>query len=533
MRLFPQKTPRTHHFFALRHCPRSTDEDMDFGLGDDYADERSDYTAQRPDYGVGSFQCTQQGVELVKATGKWLIESGTIDPGSKIQWEIIADDSDRDIDSAKALWDGILEGLNELRDRSFVSQHDHKVRIDSRFSRPGDQCNADDIVSNHAYHAEIKSRLLTAPRPDMSFGDALDLLQSVAGQGNVGDLRSYIPHGEPEYDEDEETIVGAPYFLNRMGADMFLSRIAGADPIFAPGTSQADVFKLYQFHSWYRSITDVDNSWDAGYGAAQVRAMLMTLRDGYYMKKPAEDTYDTRVTIIFGHDGDLDTMATALGARWVLKPPFISGPGGEFLETPPTSGIHAKRNLDTDRVDLSFVYPLYSTDPNAETFQVDFSGTLEYTPFLFIRGIPDYFKTTDKSVFLEGSKSLELLEEHTMKSLSNFIETTCLQATEDYWKTHREVSGNETVTDEYYTTGSASRSFTSPLALALETIFGIVVLALLWHFFCRRDKKYDSLDVKIQKKAKEFESRKELNEEGSTTFIGEEEAELDKLPSVV
>ena len=120
-----------------------------------------------------------------------------------------------------------------------------------------------------------------------------------------------------------------------------------------------------------------------------------------------------------------------------------------------------------------------------------------------------------------------------MKSLSNFINTTCLQATEDYWKTHREVSGNETVTDEYYTAGSVSRSFTSPMALAMETISGIVLLAFLWRFCCRHDKKYDSLDLKIQKKAKEIESRKELNEEGSTTFIGEEDDEHEKLPSVV
>lgn len=437
--------PKTHHFFAFRHCARSTRETLDLGLGDDYATERSNYTSQRPDYGVADMQCTKTGIELVKSTGKWLLQSGTIQPGAHIQWEIIADDSQRDIDSAKAMWEGLQEEMRNLR------RHEHfrssfsgeKIRVDERFSDPGDFCDLDSIPHS-VWRREIRDRLAREPRPDVSFREALDLLQAVAGKGDVGDLQSYIPHRNVFYDEDTELIPGAPTLLTHLGADMFLSRAGAADPVFAPGTPQWVVFQLYQFHSWQRSVTEVGNSWSAARGAAQVQAMVKTLRDGFFMHQPGDDTYDTRVTMVFGHDGDLDSMATALGAKWILNPPYVSGPGGSFLETPPTSGIYAKRSLDTDRVDLSFVYPNYSADPSSTFFRLNSSGILELTPLRLMKDLEGIFRTGTKSLFLEKSanrkepSSLDLLEEFVGQAMSEYYPTACYENSSIYWDEHQQ-----------------------------------------------------------------------------------------------
>jgi hypothetical protein len=490
--------PQTHHFFAFRHCARATTESLDLGLGDEYETNRKHYTANRPDYGVDDMQCTKTGIELVKATGRWLIESGTIEPGKKIQWEIIADDSQRDIDSAKAMFEGIQSGLHHKNHpQTLVSVHDKTLSIDTRFSSP--HCKSRDNIPDEQWIHEIRSRLHGQPRPDMSFADALDLLQKVAGKGDVGDLKSYVPHDKLHYDTDSYILTGAPSLLSDLGADMFLSRAGAADPVFAPGASQSDVFQLYQFHSWYRSMVIVGNSWEAANGLVQMQAMIQTLRDGFYMKNYTDDEYDTRVTLVFGHDTDLDRMATALGAQWVLQPPYISGPKGSFVETPPTSGIHAQRNLQTDRVDLSFVYPNYAMHPsrNAQSkFELNKSGKLESTPLIFVKGNAGMFQTTDTSVYIEPSSdspksSLDLLEAHVYSVLDDYYDTNCYQEAATYWNAHREVSvEDEVVQDEFHPHYRFAGDGTTVkfVLIAFEILGGIICFYFLWKACGNRDK---------------------------------------------
>lgn len=435
-----------HHFLLLRHCVRSTSSGVNVGTREDgstYSSRLRDYMdVDLPNWQVGEFDCVAGGQEMVENTGHWLIESGVIDPHAKVKWEIISDASFRDVTTAYYLTEGIQDALdskNRQRDDPIVSIGRGDIRVDERFF--DDIC--DQSTSSHIYTKEAKERFETLPRPSMSFKDALNLMEELVGVGKVGRLVDNV-QVEPTFDGDDWNLEGAATLVDSFAATLFYARAGNIEPVFIPRATKQQIYQLLEFHYWYRSVLEVGNSWSAKRGAMQVQAMLHTLRYGYYQQDKVDtsntaEPYDTSVTIILGHDEDLNTMATALGARWTLQEPYLSGPDGAFVPTPPVSGIHAIRDVASDRVDLSFVYPVYSSQGQSSSFHHNMTGILEHTPLLFQEEIP-FAKVNDQSTSIGPSNtdsvsSLDTLEEYVLSVLSGYerAATTCYHQAAEYW----------------------------------------------------------------------------------------------------
>ena len=525
--------PKEHHFLLFRHCPRKTGESV-VPLSGLPSDISNYVNSPSPNWGaLGSRWCLQASEDIFYNTGIWMIESGMINPGQKIQWEMIPDDSTRDVDTAYYLTTGIYDELIEKFGEDFASFGEQTIKADSRFFYPtSEMCSKTYRTSE--VQAEILDRLKHLPRPTLGFTEALQMLQQLAGIGKLGDLTELLSD-EPEYDASHGELDGSVSVLAEAAEMMFFTRAGGLEHPYIPKANKQQVFEFLQFEDYMRSVTKVENSKAATHGAPQVQAMMRVLAQGYYSSPatPDED-YDTRVTVFVGHDGDLDTMATALGVRWILQEPYISGKDGAFLPTPPMSGIHAVRRFDeeTDRIDLSFVYPMYAQADSAK-FVLNTTGILEHTPLIF----QDEFKGAsmdDRSTHItaHGSKSsLKLLEEHILNVLSSYNRgaAQCYHSSAKYWAAQdakrqqvlKTASGTTdlaqeslipavTIPQNIYTPDStqtvpvnaqlsASQSFSRE---DLMTSFGIGIVAgmsnvllfwLVYRFFSRRRRQYRRL----------------------------------------
>lgn len=476
---------RKHHFLVFRHCLRSTSANVDSAVYGS-SGKMADYIGEPlPNWGVGNMQCTALGKELIEQTGAWLIESGTIDPVAKVKWEFIAHDVTRDKETAFHLSTGIQNGIEQKYGTDGIeSVNVEKVHVDNEFF---DASVCDDVdYPTQVYVDEVNGFLQSLPRPTLSFKEGLLLLMRLAGTGKQGDLTQTLSL-EPVYDEKKEQLTGAANLLCDISETMLYARASGIRPKSIPNATAQEIFELYQFSSWYRSIKHVDSIESAICGALQVQIMLRVLRLGYYkypivgdsddddydgddddddddydddaVKEEEVDDYDTTVTIFFGHDDDLDYMATALGARWIAPKPYISGPGGAFVPTPPMSGIHAVRDVDADTIDLSFVCPMYAAttaatttsnddeDSESQHFHVNKTGILEHVPLLFQKQVP-FSNMDDRSTWIQPpaellqTTSLDVLENHVLGVLSGFHKSA-----RQCWYSARVEWGPTTVSD--------------------------------------------------------------------------------------
>lgn len=182
-----------------------------------------------------------------------------------------------------------------------------------------------------------------------------------------------------------------------------------------------ELYALLQWHHWMRSVLKVQTVPAATTGAALARAFCAGLQnrpslpmsgtkpmidDGSPTKPadcepavnadpesntkkhtnnngknaPQNSNTTTIVTIWVGHDGDLNSLATALGVAWELDWPYEAH--WDWYATPPGSALHVLRRPTTaadeqpqqqqdedttsdDVAELSYLYPIYSLDETA------------------------------------------------------------------------------------------------------------------------------------------------------------------------
>ena len=397
-------------------------------------------------------------LDLVEQTGQWLmnhlISQGDDD---NIQIEFIADASHRDMDTVFALSRGMERGVmdldvgnnnnnNNVTTTVVVSGLD-EISVNTALFDPLNQKNrnytpgqvCEQQYSKHDVKKAARARLESLPEPKLDIRDALLLLQDLCGVGDVGPLLDYIPLDKTDvkYTKKNKTkLSGVPMLLKEFGEILFYSRAGGVDPYFCPSASPTDVYQLLQYVHWYRSVVDVNNAQAATLGAVQSQVLLRVLRDGFWSssspRRHADDDddddddyyYDTRVTVLVGHDRGLDGLATALGVQWELKSPYISDELSAILATPPLSGIHAVRDDDTDKISMSFVYPVYSSpdSDNTTPWQTNTSGILEHSALQFDKH-PSFVETDETATYIKpdgSSSSLDLLSHHIHDTISGY-----------------------------------------------------------------------------------------------------------------
>ena len=111
----------SNYVLLLRHCVRLTKTEIEMCNGNSDKDSPetkvhiSDYiTAPLPDYRTPPMWCTEQGINIMAETGRYLMKHAMneFDPEiTHVNLNIISDTSQRDVDTSLALLRGIKEEL--------------------------------------------------------------------------------------------------------------------------------------------------------------------------------------------------------------------------------------------------------------------------------------------------------------------------------------------------------------------------------------------------------------------------------------
>mmetsp|Transcript_37328 Transcript_37328/g.44543 ORF Transcript_37328/g.44543 Transcript_37328/m.44543 type:complete len:292 (+) Transcript_37328:469-1344(+) len=173
---------------------------------------------------------------------------------------------------------------------------------------------------------------------------------------------------------------------------MFYSRASGVDPPFLPNATSGELYQFVEWIHWVSSVLRVDNVESATKGVVMTNAILESLENGHYNVKDSAtrylNDYDSSVSFFVGHDSDLDNVATALGIRWKLEPPYRSGADniGEYTPTPPGASMHFEYDLESGIVELSYLYPVFPIEETTNiTSNLGNGGSIvmKKTPLVF------------------------------------------------------------------------------------------------------------------------------------------------------
>lgn len=400
--------------FVFRHCVRSTSlrvhlyEEKDKNK----AKNASDFTASpMADFNVPSEWCTAIGMEVMENTGKEIVKLLT-DSGNvkSIHVEIISDLVQRDVDSSFALAKGIM--AVQTNDTRIGGLFD--LTYDQTLFHPLNASFCEVMYSPTRFQSDVKERLRTVAPPNLTLDDAFQLLHTLGGTGIAGPL-----HSQPienltlvEDEKQELKIQGGLNVLKLFAEAMFYSRASGIDPPFLPSAPIQDVFQLLAWVHWSRSVLSVNNVHAATEGAPLAHAILERL------SQKGTEQYDVKATFFVGHDSTLDSIATAFGLRWQVRPPYYQS--SDFIATPPNSALHFAAD-DNDTVEIQFLYPTF-LNGTGNSWNLVKNDNLEYIPITFDPPIENAKIGNSSTLLLgyNGRSGLENLKERAQSVLSTF-----------------------------------------------------------------------------------------------------------------
>lgn len=441
-----------HDFFLFRHCVRSTAATFDdilraddpVGVSRTTSDTTKQNLPRHPDWNVPTNWCTETGLNITQAVGRFLMSERLLNNNNNkndVHWHIqfIADaKAHRDVDTAWALAQGMREAVVDARkntkSRVTVTGLDQIYTEEWLFSG----CQEDEglHVDKEQQLQAVLDRLETLPPPpDFPIQQALDTIAEFFSDEEFQHLNLT---NAVVISNSTRNFVGSVDFIKTFAQMAFYSHASNvpfelynnhnSDDVTL--ISRSTIYKLLQYVHWSRSITSVDVPFAAYVGAIHATTMLAALRDGtYYPLTPPPDiaqsssksdtTHQHRATILTGHDTDLDALATVLGGRWILRPPYLSGgDAGAYLPTPPLAALHARHHVRTGIVELQLLYPVYSSssstganNSSSDEWVTNTTGVLEATAII---GTPFPVIGTSTEV-----PSLDALEEHMQTVLAH------------------------------------------------------------------------------------------------------------------
>jgi len=459
-----QEKEQHHHFFLMRHCIRSLEDTgsidmtMPEGVNDDAVSTSvSDYfAAPLPDWKVPSKWCTELGADLAETMGTLFWENYVIGQdrqgldGIKVKVEIIADESQRDIDTAY----NFAMGIEDMEETDPPTNDGVHVLSYAPWLFSPDYLCTTEYFDDEAKQ-KMEKRFAKVQKPEEDAVTTLHRLRDIMGESNLS-VDSIPGTWDIQLDKTKTDLTGALNLLSHMGEMFFWSRASHIP--FAPLATSTDVYKFLQWENYKRSVLNVGSPRSAYHGALLGNAMINVLKDGYYAQHSQnittgvadeeEEEYDDRVTVLVGHDTDLDAMATVLGIAWDLQAPYLPSPdGASLLPTPPYSGIHVKRNVQTGHISLSYLYPVFSNAKTGEWWSQKRNLHMDSAPLQFeekpvvsnlvLQDHPAMRSTSSRidntTTRLEFPDALDRLEERLQSMLGGYTGAqTCYQKAEDY-----------------------------------------------------------------------------------------------------
>ena len=376
----------SNYVLLLRHCVRSTKTEIEICNGNSDKDSPetkvhiSDYiTAPLPDYGTPPMWCTEQGINIMAETGRYLMNHvmNEFDPEiTHVNLNIISDTSQRDVDTSLALLRGIKEELmNTSSITSFRGVDDIKL-APSLFGSDDPtgpmMCPPDEDIKDN-----IHERIDALPPQDFYVQDVLGLLT------NLGLLANNVPNNIENILDDwknQHCPRSAGLYLNllkKISEMAFYSRASGIDPPFLPTLSEEELYKMLYVADYVRTLERMDSDVAVKKGLIIAKTLLNSVLRPEKTATPSmairsNDRSSATITIVVGHDSNIDHVATVLGLRWTMPPPYFSGSRnqvGKIVSSPPGSGIiFASSNQD---VSMSYLVPANLMDSNNSTLNFD------------------------------------------------------------------------------------------------------------------------------------------------------------------
>ena len=375
-------TTTNHHnprnyVLLLRHCVRATRStikvcDRNRSEVTTRAINISDYTSvPLPQWGVPEMWCTESGLDIIKKTGSYFINQ-VLKVNEKIKHvdiRLISDTSQRDVDTTMAISLGMKEALlTNFSSTVSFSGLDQVLYSPGIFGPEKIQTGQvaplcpqmDYSLQELADEIAEQSKKISLSEEDIE--SAFNLTKRIIGDGEAI-LSTFQNDGN---DHQCPTDLGMHLNLLKAYAEMlFYSRASDIDPPFLPAATEEDVYKLLDVSAYIHSSTRLNNIRAAKGGLVLAKSMLEALKRSSSTSAGLIPKDTIRITMYVGHDTNIDAVASALGLRWTLPPPYLNGQGLVF--SPPGSGLLfvSSDGDDSHTADISsnFLFPTFMNDP--------------------------------------------------------------------------------------------------------------------------------------------------------------------------
>jgi hypothetical protein len=378
-----------------------------------------------PNWNVPKNWCTEAGMKQMQQTGSYLYNellsttnTGSSDGGGgrKLKFRFISDTSQRDIDTTFSLQEGISSAI--LSDTVNLDLYQDRRHDDTIGSSSSSSSSSISLASTNVHTAEyipnlfqpfvsttmsptpmctlsvtkeqrreeVQARLESiVPKPPYDIYRTLQLLQiDGLNMMNVDSINN-VTITSDSYDRPQ--LRGMINFLKLVAQMIFYSRASGIVPrqfLYRITTSQLYTILLPYIY-YTRSILNVGTTEAASRGALLTRTMMDALQldpPTNNEKNSDDENFDT-VTILVGHDTDLDAVATAMNMAWEFDVPYNTNNfiNASFFQwwymTPPGSAIYLRHETlknsddttgsmenDDTVVTMSYLHPIYNVDKN-------------------------------------------------------------------------------------------------------------------------------------------------------------------------
>jgi hypothetical protein len=279
---------------------------------------------------------------------------------------------------------------------------------------------------------------------------------------------------------NEPVLRGMINVINLVAQILFYSRASGIVPrqFLSRISTQQLYSELIPYIYYTRSILNVGTTVAATRGAVLTRTMIDALQfpkdpsNHTALKADTVDEEEETVTILVGHDTDLDAVATAMNVAWQVDDPYSSGTTKNlsllWYMTPPGSAIYLRHDDDkvvrsggVDNgnshyndtvVTMSYLYPIYNVDTNDGSIQ-----SWDVVPLQLLNTSLS-FTTNDNSTLLRWTD----LQTHINVTLQQYSGATdCYNS--------RPISGMKRAVDGGYGTdiGSGGTTYTTDVNASL------------------------------------------------------------------
>jgi hypothetical protein len=286
-----------------------------------------------------------------------------------LKFRFLSDTVQRDADSALALQNGLALAYfaHQNTNGTLFSSHLHVTEYVPQLFHPFDATSMSltPLCSLQATRTqwlqEIQTRLNTIPPPSLSMLDTLKLLQLV----NENDPQSlHDTNHRPTLTFDVNNgprLSGMINVIKLAVQTLFYSRASGiVSLVFLHRITNAQIYQqLLPWVHYSRSILNVGTTEAASRGAVLLRTMVDALTN--------EEALSDTVSLMVGHDTDLDAVATALNVVWAFDAPYYTDESRiDWYATPPGSAIYiTHEEVEKDGggvVTLSYLYPVFNLD---------------------------------------------------------------------------------------------------------------------------------------------------------------------------